>query len=147
MKERAKVRYVKINDRAIVPTFGTEYAAGADLYVLDSAEILPGETCWFNTGIAVEIPTGYVGLIFARSSLGTKRGLAPANMVGVVDSDYRGEIRVVLRNYSNVTQRVEASERVAQLVIVPYLSVDYVEATELDETCRGENGFGSTGKF
>ncbi len=147
MIERVKVKYIKLDDRATVPTFGTDYAAGADLYVLDGAEVLPGEACWFNTGIAVEIPTGYMGLIFARSSLGTKRGLAPANMVGVVDSDYRGEIRVVLRNYSNETQKVEDAERVAQLVIVPYLPVDYIETTELDSTDRGTNGFGSTGKF
>lgn len=147
MPERAKIRYVKLDERAIVPTFGTEYAAGADLHVLDGAEILPSETHWFNTGIAVEIPTGYVGLVFARSSLGTKRGLAPANMVGVIDSDYRGEIRVVLRNYSNETAKVESGERVAQLVIVPYLAVEYVETDNLDKTDRGINGFGSTGKF
>lgn len=147
MLERAKVKYVKLDERAIVPAFGTEYAAGADLYVLDGAEILSGETHWFNTGIAVEIPTGCVGLVFARSSLGAKRGLAPANMVGVIDSDYRGEIKVVLRNYSNETAKVDAGERVAQLVIVPYLPVDYVETNILEETNRGINGFGSTGKF
>lgn len=147
MLERTKVKYVKLDERAIVPTFGTEYAAGADLYVLEGAEILSGETHWFNTGIALEIPEGYVGLVFARSSLGTKRGLAPANMVGVIDSDYRGEIRVVLRNYSNETQHVDTGERVAQLVIVPYLPVDYIETDSLEETDRGDSGFGSTGKF
>ena len=145
--KRVDVRYKKLDDRAIVPTFGTEFAAGADLYTLDGAEIPAGGTAWLGTGIALEIPEGYVGLIFARSSLGTKRGLAPANKVGVVDSDYRGEIRVVLHNHSNEAQTVDAGERIAQMVIIPYLPVNYIEADELDDTDRGEKGFGSTGKY
>ena len=145
--KRTDVRFKKLDERAIVPTFGTEFAAGADLYTLDGAEIPAGGTAWLGTGIALEIPEGYVGLIFARSSLGTKRGLAPANKVGVVDSDYRGEIRVVLHNHSNEAQTVDAGERIAQMVIIPYLPVNYIEADELDDTDRGEKGFGSTGKY
>ncbi len=145
--DRVKIKYKKLNERAIIPTYGTEFAAGADLYALDGAQIAPGDSVWFGTGIAVEIPTGYVGLVFARSSLGVKRGLAPANKVGVIDSDYRGELRVVLHNHSNQLQSVDAGERVAQLVIVPYLPAEYLEAEELDESDRGVQGFGSTGKF
>ena len=145
--KRTDVRFKKLDERAIVPTFGTEFAAGADLYTLEGAEIPQGGTAWLGTGIALEIPEGYVGLIFARSSLGTKRGLAPANKVGVVDSDYRGEIRVVLHNHSNEAQKVDAGERIAQIVIMPYLPVNYIEADDLDDTDRGEKGFGSTGKY
>ena len=106
----------------------------------------PGETAWISTGIALEVPKGCAGLIYARSSLGTKRGLAPANKVGVIDSDYRGEIRVVLLNHGKEIQRIEHGERIAQLVITPVLTPAYVEVEELDATDRGVGGFGSTGK-
>ena len=108
--------------------------------------ILPGKTVMLPTGLSMEIPEGYVGLIFARSSLGTKRGLAPANKVGVIDSDYRGEVKVALHNHSDQPQTVEPGERVAQLVIVPFLAAEYEEVQELSDTDRGEGGFGSTGK-
>ncbi|MBP3348411.1 MAG: dUTP diphosphatase [Clostridia bacterium] len=145
--EKTVIRMKKLDERAIVPTLGTPYAAGADLYTVEGATIPSGGTAWLGTGICIEIPEGFVGLIFARSSLGTKRGLAPANKVGVVDSDYRGEIKVVLHNHSDQTQTVEQGERIAQLVVVPYLAMAFEEVDELDETGRGTKGFGSTGKF
>ncbi|MBQ8472614.1 MAG: dUTP diphosphatase [Bacilli bacterium] len=136
----------KLDEKAKVPTYGTEYSAGADLYALldSSLEIKPGETKMISTGLAMAIPTGYVGLIYARSSLGTKKGLAPANKVGVIDSDYRGEVKVCLYNHSEKTQTIEPFERIAQIVFTPYLQVDFNEVNELDETIRGEGGFGST---
>ena len=142
------VRFKKLNDRAKAPAYGSEFAAGADLYAVDDGDftIEPGQTYPVHTGIAVEIPNGYVGLVFARSGLATKRGLAPANKVGVIDSDYRGEIIVALRNESDVPQTVSSGDRVAQMVIVPYLAAEYEEAGELSDTVRGEGGFGSTGK-
>ena len=142
------VRIKKLDERAIVPTYGTDYSAGADLYaVIDGkVEIAPHQTVMLNTGIALEIPEGYCGLIFARSSLGTKRGLAPANKVGVIDADYRGEVRVCLHNHSEVTATVEHGERVAQLAIVPFLKAEFELASELSDTVRGAGGFGSTGK-
>lgn len=143
-----KVRIKKINENAIIPTYGTEYSAGADLYaLLDSAvEIAPHETTFIHTGISVEIPEGYCGLIFARSSMGAKRGLAPANKVGVIDADYRGEIMVTLHNHSEIPATVAPDERIAQLAIVPFLKAEFEEADELSDTVRGEGGFGSTGK-
>ena len=142
------VRFKKLSERAKTPTYGSEFAAGADLYALDLGDftIDPGQTYPVHTGIAVEIPDGYVGLVFARSGLATKRGLAPANKVGVIDSDYRGEIIVALRNESDMPQTVSSGDRVAQMVIVPYLTAEYIEADELSDTVRGEGGFGSTGK-
>ena len=142
-----KVRIKKLDENAITPTYGTDYSAGADLYVLtDSAvEIAPHTTVLLHTGIAVEIPEGYCGLIFARSSLGTKRGLAPANKVGVIDADYRGEVRVALHNHSETTALVEPGERVAQLAIVPFLKADFEVCDDLSDTVRGAGGFGSTG--
>jgi dUTP pyrophosphatase len=139
---------MKLSPVAKTPTYGSTEAAGADLYVCRDSQttIGPGETVLLPTGIAVEIPTGYVGLIFARSSLGTKRGLAPANKVGVIDSDYRGEIKVALHNHSGEAQVLLPFERVAQLVIVPCLHVDYQEVPSLEETQRGAGGFGSTGR-
>ncbi len=133
---------------AKLPTYGSQFAAGADLYAcLDTAVTIgPGETCWVGTGIAMQIPAGCAGLIYARSSMGAKRGLAPANKVGVVDSDYRGEIRVVLHNHSGQSQTVEPGERVAQLLITPVLTPAYEEVTQLSDTSRGTGGFGSTGK-
>ena len=142
------VKVKKLDDRAILPTYGSAYAAGADLYALIEGESLmvgAGETVLVRTGLSVEIPEGYVGLIYARSGLATKKGLAPANKVGVIDSDYRGEVKVALFNQSGEDQIVLAGERVAQLVIAPYLAVEYEQAEELSSTVRGEGGFGSTG--
>ncbi len=142
------VKVKKLDDRAILPTYGSAYAAGADLYALIEGESLTigaGETVLVRTGLSVEIPEGYVGLIYARSGLATKRGLAPANKVGVIDSDYRGEVKIALFNQSGEEQIVLAGERVAQLVIAPYLAVEYEQAEELSFTVRGEGGFGSTG--
>ena len=126
---------------------GSEYAAGSDLYACidEAVSINPGETYLVKTGLAMEIPEGYAGLIYARSGLATKRGLAPANKVGVVDSDYRGEVMVALHNHSNETQVIEPKERIAQLVVAPFLKVDFEEVSELNETVRGEGGFGSSG--
>ena len=147
MKEK-NVRIKKINEKAIIPTYGTEYAAGADLYACIDEKISfePGETKLIKTGVAMEVPIGYAGLIYARSGLASKRGLAPANKVGVVDSDYRGEIMVALHNHSNEVKEIEPQERIAQFVITPYLKAMFEEVEELDETIRGEGGFGSTGK-
>lgn len=141
------VNIKKLNPNAIIPTYGTQYSAGADLYVCTSEPITiaPGETTLVKTGIALEIPEGYAGLIYARSGLATKRGLAPANKVGVIDADYRGEIMVPLHNHSNQPQTVEPNERIAQLVITPFLTASFIETDELSDTVRGVGGFGSTG--
>ena len=138
----------KLRPGACLPTYGTEFSAGADLYAcLDSpVTIAPGETKAIPTGIAIEVPVGCAGLVYARSSLGVKRGLAPANKVGVIDSDYRGEILVMLHNHGTVLQQVENGERVAQILITPVLTPAYTEAKELTDTVRGTGGFGSTGK-
>lgn len=137
----------KLKEGATIPTSGSQYAAGYDLYAcLDSELTLnPGETHFIGTGIAVEIPEGYAGLIYARSGISCKRGLAPANKVGVVDADYRGEITVALHNHSTVPQTIEAKERIAQLVVTPFLAVEFNEVEELSETVRGVGGFGSSG--
>ncbi|MBQ8859097.1 MAG: dUTP diphosphatase [Clostridia bacterium] len=141
------LRYKRLSPLALVPTYGSAAAAGADLYALPEEDtvIEPGETKLIHTGIAVEIPEGYMGLIFARSGLATKRGLAPANKVGVIDADYRGEIMVALYNQSGEAQTVAAGERIAQLVITPFLAVNFEECDELSDTTRGTGGFGSTG--
>lgn len=138
----------KLDERAVLPTYGSEYAAGADLYALADGEIVfqPGETKFVRTGLAMEIPEGYAGLIYARSGLACKRGLAPANKVGVVDSDYRGEVMVALHNHSNEEQKISAGERIAQLVVTPFLKATFEETDALNETVRGAGGFGSTGK-
>ncbi len=143
-----KIKICKINERAVIPTKGSPYSAGADLYSAEEGAItiLPGETAFIGTGLKMEIPEGYAGLIYARSGLACKRGLAPANKVGVVDSDYRGEIKVALYNHSSNPQTVEMGERIAQMVITPFLSVDYEESQGLSLTERGEGGFGSTGR-
>lgn len=143
-----KIRIKILNGKATVPTYGTEYSAGADLYNLKDTPVTvePHKTVLVKTGIATEIPEGYCGLIFARSGLATKRGLAPANKVGVIDADYRGEIMVSLHNHSDETVTVEGGERIAQLAIVPFLKAEFETADELSETVRGEGGFGSTGK-
>ena len=143
-----KVKVKKLDGRAILPTYGSAGAAGADLYALADGDVTigAGETRLIGTGLALEIPEGYVGLVYARSGLATKRGLAPANKVGVIDSDYRGELKVALYNQSGEAQTVAAGERIAQLVIAPYLTADYEEADELTDSKRGAGGFGSTGK-
>lgn len=141
-----KIDIKKLSDTAIIPSYQTEYSAGADLYSdSDDVEINPGETFLVSTGIAVAIPVGYVGLVYARSGLATKKGLAPANKVGVIDSDYRGEIKVSLHNHSNEARVVEKGERIAQIVFTPYIQGMFNEVDELDDTQRGAGGFGSTG--
>ena len=142
------IRVKKLREDAIVPTYGSAEAAGADLYACmdETVVIAPGESAWINSGIAVELPVGYVGLIFARSSRGVQRGLAPANKVGVIDSDYRGELRVVLYNHSKVEQQVEPGERIAQLVVTPIITPGFEVVDELSDTSRADKGFGSTGK-
>ncbi len=142
------IRVKKLSSKAILPTYGSAEAAGADLYACLEEEVTigPGETAWIPTGLALEVPKGCAGLICARSSMGVKRGLAPANKVGVIDSDYRGEIRVVLLNHSKLPQTVQHGERVAQMLITPVLTPDYEEVDALDDTDRGTGGFGSTGK-
>lgn len=141
------VKIKKLNYNAIIPTYGSEFAAGADLYacIEEAITINPHETVLIHTGIAMEIPTGFAGLVYARSGIATKRGLAPANKVGVIDSDYRGEIMVSLHNHSEKVQKIDVGERIAQLVITPYITAEFIETTELDDTERGEGGFGSTG--
>lgn len=144
----SEIRVKKLSPNAILPTYGSQEAAGADLYAClqESVTIQPGETAWIPTGLALEVPKGCAGLIYARSSMGVKRGLAPANKVGVIDSDYRGEIRVVLFNHGKEPQTVTHGERVAQMLITPVLTPAYTEVEELDDTQRGQGGFGSTGK-
>ena len=139
----------KLDENAKLPSYGSEYAAAADLFCLtDDDEILiaPEMTVFIHTGIAMEIPEGYVGLIYARSGLGTKQGLAPANKVGVIDSDYRGEIIVALHNHSGEDRRIYNGDRIAQIIITPYVHADFEEVTELSDTTRGAGGFGSTGQ-
>lgn len=137
-----------LNDVAKMPTRGSDYAAGYDLYAAtdDAVEIKPGETKPIGTGLVMEIPSGFFGAIFARSGLATKRGLRPANCVGVVDSDYRGEIIVALHNDSDIPQIINPEDRIAQIVFMPYGVIDHFEVVdELSDTERGEGGFGSTG--
>ncbi len=143
-----KVNFIKLNENAHAPTYGSQFAAGADLYACEGKEVTieSGETKLIHTGLALEIPEGYAGLIYARSGIATKRGLAPANKVGVIDSDYRGEIMVSLHNHSGAAQSIADGERIAQLVITPFLAVEYNETDTLSDTERGEGGFGSTGK-
>ena len=143
-----KLNFKKLDPRATVPTYGSEYAAGADLRaVLDAPiTIKHNESALIHTGVAVAIPVGYVGLIYARSGIACKRGLAPANKVGVVDADYRGEIMVSLHNHGSAEQTIEPNERIAQMVITPFLHCEYEEVNDLDNTKRGKGGFGSTGR-
>ncbi len=145
MKQLVKIKKLKPN--AIIPTYGSQYAAGADLYAALETDVTinSGETLLIPTGISMEIPVGFAGLIYARSGIASKRGLAPANKVGVIDSDYRGEVMVALHNHSNIPQTVAKDERIAQLVIAPFLTAEFNEVDELDSTERGEGGFGSTG--
>ena len=146
MKEE-NVEIKKLNEKAIIPTYGSIDAAGADLYAcIDESEtIMPHETKLIKTGLAMAIPKGLVGLIFARSGLASKRGLAPANKVGVVDADYRGEVMVALHNHTNEPQTIESGERIAQMAFIPYVKGLFNVVDELSETLRGEGGFGSTG--
>lgn len=143
----AIVKFVKLNPDAIVPTYGTPFAAGADLYALPHGDIKinSGETVMIHTGIAMQIPDGTAAFIFARSGIATKRGLAPANKVGVIDSDYRGEIMVPIHNHSHTQQVIASGERVAQMVIMPYIKAEFTESETLEETERNVSGFGSTG--
>ena len=145
------VRIKRTDNYAIIPTRGSNRAAGYDLYAHDvsandaSVYIPAGETKMIGTGICMEIPDGYAGFVYARSGIASKRGLRPANCVGVIDSDYRGEIKVALHNDSNICETVHNGERIAQIVIAPFLAVEFEETDKLNETARGEGGFGSTG--
>ena len=141
------VKFKKLTPNAIVPTYGTEFSAGADLYsgMTEPVIINAGTTEFIKTGIAMEIPEGLVGLVYARSGMACKKGLAPANKVGVIDSDYRGEIIVALHNHSDKPVTIEPKDRIAQIVLSPYITASFNEVEELDDTERGEGGFGSTG--
>ena len=143
-----KIEIKKLRENAVIPRYGTSYSAGADLYAAleSTVAIAPNETRMIPTGLAVAIPEGYAGLIYARSGLASKAGLAPANKVGVVDADYRGEVMVALHNHSTEVRYVECGDRIAQLVIAPVYQADFCEVEELSETARGDGGFGSTGK-
>ncbi len=137
----------KLKENAILPTYGTEFSAGADLYACleEPVNVAPGQTVFIPTGLAMEIPAGFAGLIYARSGLACKKGLAPANKVGVIDADYRGEIIVALYNQSQLEITLENGERIAQMVITPFLSAVFTETDQLNDTLRGAGGFGSTG--
>ena len=140
------VRVKKLRENAVLPSYGSDYAAGADLYACNAVTVEPGATEFVQTGLALEVPAGYAGLVYARSGLACKKGLAPANKVGVIDADYRGEVMVALYNHSAQAVEIEPGERVAQLVITPYLTAVFEETQELSDTVRGEGGFGSTGR-
>lgn len=142
-----KMNIKKLLSNATLPTYGTAYSAGADLYACMTSDVTiqPGTTEFIHTGLAMEIPEGLVGLVYARSGMACKKGIAPANKVGVIDSDYRGEIIVALHNHSNVPVTISNQERIAQFVLTPYICVDFNEVDELSDTIRGEGGFGSTG--
>lgn len=143
-----EVKVKKLRENAKLPVYGTEFSAGADLCACidQSVTLAPGETKLISIGISMEIPVGYAGLVFARSGLATKRHLAPANKVGVIDCDYRGEFFVPLHNHGPIPQTVEPGERIAQMILTPYLTAGFVEAEDLSDTLRGEGGFGSTGR-
>ncbi len=145
---KVDIRIKKLRDNAVIPTYGSDFAAGADLYaaVEEPVTIKSGETRLIPTGLAFEIPEGYAGFVYARSGLASKRNLAPANKVGVIDSDYRGEVMVALHNHGKEPQTIEADERIAQMVIAPYITADFILSDSLDDTDRGEGGFGSTGR-
>ena len=138
----------KLRENALLPRYGSPEAAGADLYACLEQDIVigPGETAWIPTGLAMELPVGYAGLVYARSGLAAKQGLAPANKVGVIDSDYRGEVTVVLFNHGAVPQTVRSGDRIAQLVVTPVFTPGFQEVESLSNTARGAGGFGSTGK-
>ena len=140
----------KLNSNAVIPTYGSKFSAGADLYACTDGDviIMPGETKMIGTGIAMEIPIGYAGFLYARSGLASKEGLAPANKVGVIDSDFRGEIKVAMHNHSKLSKTITNGQRIAQIVIAPVLQVEFndVGENDLNETDRGAGGFGSTGR-
>ena len=142
------ISVTKLSPNAKLPTYGTSGAAGADLYACLEEPVLvrPGQSVWVSTGLAMEIPAGYAGLVYARSGMACKQGLAPANKVGVIDSDYRGPVTVVLHNHGDEERTVNNGDRIAQLVITPVITPVYVETDELTDTNRGAGGFGSTGK-
>lgn len=142
------IRVKKMNQNAVLPTYGSEEAAGADLYACleEPVTVGPGETVWIPTGLAMEVPKGCAGLVYARSGLACKKGLAPANKVGVIDSDYRGPVTVVLHNHGAQAQTICHGERIAQMVITPVLTPVYEWVDDLSDTGRGQGGFGSTGK-
>lgn len=142
------IKIKKLNEKAKMPTYGTEFSAGADIYACLNEDVLinPGETKFISTGLSAEFPEGYAMLIFARSGLSIKQGLAPANKVGVVDSDYRGEIVVALHNHGTEPRVVSDGDRVAQMIITPYFKANFEEVSALSDTVRGAGGFGSTGK-
>ena len=144
---RFSMNIKKLNENAVVPTYGSACAAGADLYACEESTVTieAGQTGLVHTGIAMAIPDGYVGLVYARSGLASKKGLAPANKVGVIDSDYRGEVMVALYNQGDLPQTVEHGDRIAQMVFVPYYTAEFEVCDELSETVRGAGGFGSTG--
>ena len=147
--QHATVKIKKLNPDATLPKYGTPYSAGADLYACEgrAIEIAPHESVFVHTGVAIELPEGTVGLVYARSGLACKRGIAPSNKVGVIDSDYRGEIIVSLHNHSDISVTISDKERIAQLVVTPYLVADFEETDTLTESVRGEGGFGSTGQI
>jgi len=145
---RFSMNIKKLNEKAIVPTYGSACAAGADLYACEDGAVTigVGETVLVHTGIAMAIPEGYVGLVYARSGLSSKEGLRPANCVGVCDEDYRGEYIVALHNDSDLSRTVKHGDRIAQIILQKRYDMDFEEVDELDETQRGEGGFGSTGR-
>ena len=147
--QHVSVKLQKLNENAIVPKYGTRFSAGADLYSCEGKAVTvePHQTVFIHTGIAIEIPDGLVGLVYARSGLASKRSLAPANKVSVIDCDYRGESIVSLHNHSDEPQTIEDKERVAQLVLTPCFVADFEEVDALSDTERGQGGFGSTGKL
>lgn len=147
-KMKAEIRIKKLRENATVPTYGSDFAAGADLYAaIDEPVIIrAGETEFIPTGFAFKIPEGYAGFVYARSGMASKRSLAPANKVGVIDSDYRGEVMTALHNHGKVPQTVEPGDRIAQMIIAPYITAEFILSDSLDDTDRGEGGFGSTGR-
>lgn len=140
-----KIKIKKLDPKAVIPTRGSDAAAGVDFHAPKALVIHPNSNGVVSTGLAVEIPDGYFGAIFARSGMATRKGLRPANCVGVIDSDYRGEIKVVLHNDSDIIRPVQEGDRIAQLVILPYEPIEFDEVDELNDTDRGIGGFGSTG--
>lgn len=141
-----EIKIKKLYEDSIIPTRGSEYAAGYDLYAHEGATIKPHETAKIGTGVAIQPPKDTFGAVFARSGLAAKQGLRPANCVGVCDYDYTGEYIVALHNDSNEERVVEAGERIGQVVFIPYINVSFIEVNELEETKRGDGGFGSTGQ-
>lgn len=141
------MRIKRLSENAIVPTKGSQHSAGYDLYSTETVSIRPHETALIGTGWAMEFPIGYFGAIYARSGLATKEGLRPANCVGVIDSDYRGEVKVALHNDTNTLKTITAGDRIAQLIVMDYFFIsDFEEVNVLSDTSRGEGGFGSTGE-